>query len=64
MSYKEKLKDTLEVLIDYLPIVILYGNILVLFISTILIIFFGRSDLEKLCRSAFCFFIGMMVFRK
>ena len=64
MSYKEKLRDTFEAMIDYLPIVILYGTLLVLLISNTLVIFFGRSDLEKLSRSAFCFFIGMMAFRR
>lgn len=64
MSYKEKLRDTFEAMIDYLPIVILYGTLLILAISTILVLFFGRADLEKLSRSSFFFLVGMMAFRK
>lgn len=60
MSYKEKLRDTFEAMIDYLPIVILYATLLTLVISTTLVIFFGRSDLEKLSRYSFYFLVGMM----
>lgn len=58
MSYKEKLRDTFEVARDYFPIIILYGTLLVVFLSHVLVIFFDRKDLEEMARSSTCFFIG------
>jgi hypothetical protein len=64
MSYREKLRDTLEALRDYLPLVVLYGTLLTMAISAALVLFLGRADLEKLLRSSSCFFFGMMAFRR
>lgn len=58
MSYKQRLIDTFEVARDYFPILILYGTLLVVLLSNVLVIFFGRTDLEGMARSSARFLIG------
>lgn len=60
MSYKERLRDTFEVARDYFRILILYGTLLIVVLSNVLVIFFGRTDLEGMARSSICFFIGAL----
>ena len=68
MSDKSIIRMILEFLRDYPQFVMLYGLFIFIVIANILIIFFGRSDLQEITHSAWCYFVGgivgMSIFRR
>lgn len=64
MFYKEKLRETLEVIWEYLPTLTLYTIFICMVVSNVLVLFFGRQDLESIGRGSFFIILGILIFRR